>query len=138
MEFDLQGLKSRIFVTVSTHLLSQRQKAANEDGFCSYRIVKDDKTLMCAIGCLIDNTDYNKKMENSTVLVLFTGRSPVGHDDGYTVVPFTSGLLREVQEAPQCYQAELWDFLCRLQQIHDLTKVASWEKELHDFAEKYL
>lgn len=51
-----------IFNTVSLHLINQRCKSVDEQSyFCCYR---GPNGLKCAIGCLIPDNMYIKKMDN--------------------------------------------------------------------------
>ena len=63
-----------VFDYVSDHLLTQKQKAQEypdlgtaSGGGCRYRMRYNDKRLSCAIGCLIPNRVYDKKIEGTVV-----------------------------------------------------------------------
>ncbi len=57
-----------IFDRVCEHLADQGQPALDNQGECRYR---NDKGQMCAIGCLLDDSEYDPKMEGELVRVLF-------------------------------------------------------------------
>lgn len=45
------------------HLLQQGEPASPDEKTCKYRMTKDGKTLMCAVGCLVTDEAYNPEME---------------------------------------------------------------------------
>lgn len=53
-----------IFDKVVTHLLKQNARAVDWDGSCQYR-APDGK--MCAVGCLIEDSNYSSKLEGRVV-----------------------------------------------------------------------
>ncbi len=93
-----------IFDKVVNHLRAQGAKSEMDspvDGpICAYR---GEGGLMCAVGCLIPDSDYRSGMENISAqhLALFRAWSPSDRD-----------LLRD------------------LQHVHDSSSVCDWEEEL--------
>lgn len=58
-----------IFDKVAHHLLTQNKRATGEsDTFCMYRTPEG---LKCAVGCLIPDELYNKKIEGKSIGTLF-------------------------------------------------------------------
>lgn len=56
--------KQEIFDKVAKHLLKQKIRSINPRlGVCAYRSHFRGKKLMCAAGCLIRDSSYNKLME---------------------------------------------------------------------------
>jgi hypothetical protein len=63
-----------IFNTVAMHLLVQGRKAVGKNGKCVYRSPNGDR---CAVGVLISDEEYLKKMEGKTVVkLLFDEQMP--------------------------------------------------------------
>lgn len=63
-----------IFNTVAMHLLVQGRKAVGKNGKCAYRSPNGDR---CAVGVLISDEEYLKKMEGKTVVkLLIDGQMP--------------------------------------------------------------
>jgi hypothetical protein len=56
-----------VFDTVVTHLRNQKVKSMNDEGECLYR---GPNGLMCAVGCLIPDDQYDPNMENNPIDVL--------------------------------------------------------------------
>ena len=96
-----------IFDKVAKHLLTQNKKAANEKGQCKYRF----NDLKCAAGCLIPDSDYDKKYEDKTVYS-FSYFENAGYSDDEIC------------------------FIRDLQIIHDKDPVSSWKSHLIDIAKQ--
>lgn len=96
-----------IFDKVAKHLLTQNKKAADEKGLCKYRF----HDLKCAAGCLIPDSDYDKKYENKTV---------------YSFSYFENA----------GYSHEEINLIRDLQIIHDKYPVSSWKDHLFDIAKQ--
>ena len=89
------------FNTVATHLFTQGKRAASRRGACGYRRRAGNKTMKCAIGCLIPDTAYRRDMEGIRVFRLLVdhpdaipGFSKAGRDAtiGSHVVMFLTSL----------------------------------------------
>jgi len=66
-----------IFDRVATHFLSMPKASASEDGvICLYR--DPDNGNRCFIGALIQDEDYNPKIEGLSIRSSHTGYRPVG------------------------------------------------------------
>lgn len=90
-----------IFDKVATHLFTQGRRAVNPNFTlqCQYRTVTEDKTLSCAIGCLIPDEVYTTAMENNRV----------------------SGLIDKFGKVlPEFFQTTDLEFLTTLQEAHDI------------------
>lgn len=103
-----------IFDKVATHLLTQRERAFGIDGECCYRGVGGTK---CAIGALIPDELYDKKLEGCSVL-MDKVRQVL---EGAGVLPKNSGHI---------YSDGNVLLLNKLQRIHDCTTEANWPHEL--------
>lgn len=111
--------KQEIFDTVVNHLRKQGERSVEGDfGTCMYRLLKNGKMLKCAVGCLIDDDEYDPSMEKRTILSIFKP------DSGLRIPK-----LRKL--------AGHAGFLRRLQHIHDCVPVASWEREFKTAAKLY-
>lgn len=99
------------FDKVVKHLRQQGIKATNSLGICLYR-TKDG--LMCGVGCLIEDEEYDPLMEGSLPSV--------------------------VAEKSQLFKKDYGDhleFLQILQSVHDDTAVDKWEERLQEIATEY-
>jgi hypothetical protein len=93
-----------IFDKVITHLRKQGKASENGDG-CWYRTT-DGKS--CAVGCLIQDSDYNESMEGLRL----------------------RGLLEKFPNNPSISKMTAHqDLLGRLQHIHDTYSTDRWEDE---------
>jgi hypothetical protein len=101
--------RQQIFTKVKNHLLSQNAKAMGKYGTCMYRTAEG---LKCAVGCLIPDYEYDRRIEYKIVENLCDGG----------IKEFT--FLKDFDK----------NFLRRLQVIHDNVDVKDWEKELKAFA----
>jgi len=100
---------AEIFYKVSDHLLTQLTRS-NIGGQCRYR---GSKGLKCAIGCLIENDEYDGSMEGDSVGFLF---------NTYTFRNFDNS-----------HENMLGD----LQTIHDKTSVKEWPWGLENVRQRY-
>lgn len=50
---------------VLNHLIQQGEPSVSLGRSCVYRLVKDGKTLKCAVGCCISDEEYSASMENN-------------------------------------------------------------------------
>ena len=111
--------KQEIFDTVVNHLRKQGEKSQDEDsGTCMYRLPKDGKMLKCAVGCLIDDDEYDPSMENRTILSIFEPHSGLR-------IP----KLRKLEDHVS--------FLQGLQSIHDIHPVYEWENYFRGLAARH-
>lgn len=104
-----------IFDTVKQHLLTQN--ARSENGYstlCMYRGIEGRK---CAVGCLIDDEDYDPKFEGRTVRSLLAEHK------------LPEPLATEFQRNE--------NLLTSLQDIHDGLKIEDWSSELHRVAAEH-
>lgn len=101
--------KKEIFYKVAEHLVKQGRKAKDATGdFCQYYAPNGDK---CAVGCLIPQGLYEKKIEGCGVT-------------GPTLEP----ILKKMGVAKHV------EFLSSLQTIHDSSDVADWGRRLGKIA----
>lgn len=101
-----------IFDTVKQHLLTQNARSENEYTMvCQYRGPKGRK---CAVGCLIDDDDYNPLWEGKTVRKLLHCRA------------LPEPLAAEFQRNES--------LLTSLQHIHDDVDIQEWPSKLHRVA----
>ncbi|TFG98717.1 hypothetical protein E4H12_05310 [Candidatus Thorarchaeota archaeon] len=104
-----------IFNRVKSHLHKQNQKAQGESGLCSYR-THGAATLKCAIGCLIDDENYEQSLEGRRVM----------HKDVLHAVEQSLNLKIEDDDVM---------FFVDLQDTHDLSPIEDWPDRLDRFAE---
>lgn len=108
---ELVSLQQIAFNKAATHLLKQGKKAmwTSTHGLaCAYRTPEG---LMCAVGCLIPDAEYQRAFENRRA----------------SDVKGRVSTLRMFDD----------DFLTELQLIHDQNFPEEWPKLLRDFAKKY-
>jgi len=100
------SLKQEIFDKVVIHLLTQNARSTNETGgSCSYRS-KDGKS--CAVGCLIEDSEYSINMEDFTIrdpIMVAWGVSKFGKDDFEEIKP----VLRFLQLIHDKIKVERWN-----------------------------
>ncbi len=108
--------RQEVFNKVATHLLTQNEKARTQTGWgdfrCSY---KADNGLKCAIGCLIPDDLYDKKIEGNSIL-------------------YNPLLISILRNAIDLYIDDDINFLENLQTIHDQMSIKSWAEQLNQFA----
>lgn len=97
------------FDKVARHLLTQKRKSIGSKGGCCYRT---NEGLRCAIGCLIPDELYDRRLEGFYVSEL-------------------RELLRKIINNPHM------GLLSELQHIHDQREVEDWEPLLRDVAVKF-
>lgn len=130
--------EQELFDRVATHLLTQNRKSINRLGNCAYRINLGRSTLMCAVGCLISEDRYDKRMEGVGVGAL----QFVGKTNELRVDPDTEALdeVQEnalnllVQRLQEVGAGEHIELLKQLQSIHDGTHVNLWRSDLEGLA----
>ena len=118
--------KRKIFETVKLHLLTQKSKCIDSVGSCKYRMHHPTKTLKCAIGALIPDSQYNPDMDNPEYS---TGLYDTFYQEYLEVRGNT--LVKEVLCG--IYGELDLEFLTQLQKIHDCTKAEDWERVLDNF-----
>lgn len=103
-------ISQELFTKVATHLLTQNARAMDNLTRCRYR---GDGGLRCAVGCLINDTEYTYKLEGNTVQTI------------------------KVQTALRNsgVPSEAFADLGVLQGIHDFFYPEKWRDELSRFAE---
>lgn len=123
-----------IFNRVATHLWVQRERATilGDSKQCAYLVVKNEKTLKCAIGILIPD---GHPAQNSSGTVKFL----VGNAEEVAMVKESdrSDILGPFPDLRLLWNVEDnadEDFLEKLQDIHDHTSVDDWPLELAKFA----
>jgi hypothetical protein len=100
------------FDKVAAHLLQQNKRSTMEDdSWCMYR---SEEGLMCAVGCLIDDSDYKPEMEKKGIDTLLR-----------------AGLM------PKSLMSVDSNLLVSLQSMHDEEEPFRWRDELKDIAEIY-
>ncbi len=106
--------KKQIIQKVREHLLSQNEKAMDEDT-CLYRFAPHHRALLkCAVGCLIPDELYNSKMEKVSASLLTT-LCP-------NLKPWLYAEDLEIKDAEELLED--------LQGVHDLSDVQHWPDEL--------
>lgn len=113
-----------IFFKIKDHLLTQNERAMNDESKCLYHkpISYIDmqtgkeihKILMCAVGCLINNFYYNQDFEFNSL------------DD--------PGIIEAISLSNKFWNItdESIKMLCSLQRIHDFHMVELWDKALDE------
>lgn len=116
-----------VFNIVSSHLLTQKERCmVDTTGECKYRLERDGKVFMCAVGCLIPDELYQRSMEGVSVKHLI---------DYYHVLwPYLG-----ISEFDSKYHNDFRDanILTRLQKIHDSYPPDAWKNLLKEVAKKY-
>lgn len=114
MKINLSNLKSaspqQVFEQVARHLLTQKERCAIPGGACKYRF----EGLMCAGGCLIDDSEYTINFDISK---------------GRFGTSWEALILREMVPNAHC------DLIIKLQDIHDSHSVGLWKGSLIKLAE---
>jgi hypothetical protein len=100
----------RTFDRVAKHLLKQGCKSHHPMKGCLYR---GPRKTMCAIGCLITDREYDKKMENKCV----------------------SSLLKYFPKLHRFAKVE--SLLDYLQSVHDKNEPENWKEELRGVARRF-
>jgi len=102
--------KQEIFDTSALHLLNQNKKSLKLDNneFCMYR---GPEGLQCAIGPLIPDSKYSKKMENMSAKTLMSNYPMLKEHLGGNL-----------------------ELLIELQDVHDNCSVGEWLTELKGVA----
>lgn len=110
-----------VFDKVVNHLRAQGEPAIDHAaGACKYRVeATGGRVLKCAIGCLIDDNDYNPDMESHNLNKLLSNEKalPLG--------PLRNLLTQHSQ------------LLHWLQVTHDTFPQSSWEMQFKVIAEVY-
>lgn len=105
-EINLTNLHSKspqeVFDFITAHLLKQGKRSVNENGTCVYR---GPKGLMCAVGCIMSDDEYESQFEGKIFEDLATG-----YDETYATQ------IAEKYKAPS---NEVFDLLNDLQEAHD-------------------
>jgi hypothetical protein len=101
-----------IFDQVATHLIKQNEKSRDDDrGLCVYRIIKEDRVLKCAAGCLIGDNEYDPAFEKFG--------------------PWKS--LCDEGKVPDAHA----DVIRGLQVVHDHRTISEWPRGLQSVAETF-
>jgi len=109
-----------VFEYVKNHLLKQNEQSSHGSG-CAYRGAYG---MSCAVGCLIDDDQYNEGLEDYDV--------------------FDGGVIDALLESVGDWLVEVDDrlsdkrilMLRLLQRIHDCTQPYTWEHDLNDLESK--
>ena len=101
---------TKIFNKVEKHLLTQNERCVDDGGDCVYR---GDNGLRCAIGKIIPNRLYHKKIETENA----------GNEIVLKVIPY------------KFKPKNAGSFLGALQHIHDSIPVIDWKNRLQKFRE---
>ncbi len=114
--------KQEIFNKVATHMAEQGCRSTLSDpeqptASCAYR---GDGGTKCAIGCLIPDNLYTKKLEGVVVT-----------DDRVQSILIEAGVLNSFKDL------SLTCLLKYLQDIHDNSFVNEWERDFKELAEHY-
>ena len=108
----------QIFDKVRKHLLNQMEKSISVDGQCAYRGAKG---LMCAIGCLIADEDYDPMIEGKGVKLVPLSRS----GEILSISLDKAGVPRK---------KNIYTLLKDLRRIHDNNIPDKWEILLNNVA----
>ena len=122
----------KIFETVARHLLTQKLKCVTSSRGGAYH--RQANNLRCAIGCLIPDALYNKRIEGKDVDDLLTSRSPLG--EHLRKLTGFSGKEDEFGDY-QHKDERLIDFLSALQSCHDETEPYHWATELRRIGKRF-
>lgn len=126
---------TEVYWKVRNHLLSQGERSVDiyyyEDseeveGMCRYRLKAGDKTLMCAVGCLIPDDQYQESFEDRSA-ILFFDEWIRGHPY-CDVTTRLDGLVGVVDTS----DPNMLSLVEQLQHIHDNKPVNTWEEELDE------
>ncbi|WP_248324062.1 MULTISPECIES: hypothetical protein [unclassified Caballeronia] len=110
-----------IFVTVRSHLLSQR--AISEDDAGSCRLHGRDGRR-CAIGVLIDENHYSEGLEGLGISYYKVGQEG----------PLLQALAKSGVSA---YEPRVAALLQDLEDLHDAAEVQRWEAQLDEIARRH-
>lgn len=110
-----------IFDHVAEHLLTQNQRAVGRAGRCEYFT---DGGLQCAVGCLIDPSEFVQDMNR------------------FDLANFLATFYPEIYNAARYANvddaiAEKVDLLELLQRVHDHTEPDFWPLDLRHTAQKF-
>lgn len=110
-----------IFDFAAAHMLRQNQRAAGLHGRCEYLT---ENGLQCAVGCLIDPSEFMQDMNR------------------FDLANFLATFYPEIYSAARYANtddavAEKVDLLELLQRVHDHTEPSYWRSELRDVARKF-
>lgn len=98
----------QIFDTVAAHLLKQRKKSL-KDGLCVYRSGhKASSRVRCAIGCLIKDEFYHKRIEDNTPDIPKVLKALKDSGIG-RMTPLKMDLLHSLQRVHDSYEPREWD-----------------------------
>jgi len=106
-----------VFNYVKQHLLNQNERSVDPHTLsCFYRSQNENgKTLMCAVGCLIDDNFYSEKLENCS--------------------PNDTEVRRAVENSMSNWEYNV-SLLSELQNIHDEYEPDQWSLKL-EYLESY-
>jgi hypothetical protein len=111
-----------IFDKVTTHLLTQMKQSRNSNsGGCVYR---SPDGLMCALGCLIEDSEYTPTMEVAFSSLMTSGKCPQSLMDRLGIIPEPT-----FNEFGGNYY-----LLNQLQYIHDANQPEDWRDQLNKLA----
>lgn len=99
----------QIFDKVVTHLYTQKRQAMSSDNICKYRA---DNGLSCAVGCLIEDKDYQKEFDDAD------------NDNGTAIEDIITNIDFKNKKLKMFLEKNV-DILERLQTIHD--RNANWD-----------
>ena len=101
-----------VFEQVKTHLLTQNEKCGTGNPNSTQCLLRNDKGLNCAAGCLISDEEYKEEWE---------GTGPWRFLVAHNKVP-----------GAHCY------LISNLQKVHDVHAVKHWSEELDKVEREYL
>jgi hypothetical protein len=110
----MEDQKTLIFNRVRDHLLTQKERSYDPNIGCLYR---GPRGLKCAVGCLIKDEHYSRKLEDNSV-----------DDERVLEALRRSGYSLTVQEIK---------LLSTLQRAHDENDPRNWPLELAKIKEQY-
>lgn len=99
-----------IFDKVYKHLLNQGTKSIDDDGKCLYR---DEDGMRCAIGCLIDDKNYNINIENKNIYSTLVKNAIKKSNKGIRLNIKTVSMLGMLQDIHDEDNPENWAGLLR-------------------------
>lgn len=122
--------RQEMFDKMADHLLTQMEAATDNHGRCFYRYTSpySGKELKCAVGCLIDDAEYDFAMEGSIHKLAEYKREKA--NEGIEVLGWLDAVNIDKLIDP-------FIFLYDMQNVHDTLEPKDWKEYLGAIAEKY-
>ena len=153
-----QNHLQEIFNKVYIFLMYQDEKS--QTGVDDRCMLRGEGNKKCAIGCLMQDSDYDPSFEHNNLVELYTVNNCTAAEyskidwasDGTQVLvstiinhpevkqklrKFFDSVLLKDSEGDFIYESKTIEFLQGLQTIHDHVEVDDWRMELRKYANKY-